>query len=451
MISALPNKRTKDTVDVYVRHAADCKKKNRGRFYRDCDCNKYLYIYRNGMKEERSAKTRSWAEAEKRQTEVLDSWDPVKVQAAHVKASQEKRLVTIEDALRRFIKEMLFVKRSSGTMRQTTAALGDPDAVRTGSWIGRTPRNTNLWKWVGSYNRNKPVAQRLTYLAQLDADILREWRETWVLGDRSAQGYWTRLSVFFNWCVRQRWITENPTHFVTPVKLKKGSRTTVFTDAQYDSIVEATNKYQKFPREYYSDEVARLRVRAFIELMRWTGMAISDVILFKPELIDDGVLMYRRRKNGNLGVVPVPVRVQQLIHQLPAAHDTASGYLFRSTGSIERDVLNWEKRLGRVFEAAGIETVRTEIRERKPHPHMLRDTFAVWYINRDVPLEEVAKMLGHANSKITEECYLPWVQSRQHKMVSRVREILGEGSGTVVNIHNARDQQKKKARAALAV
>ena len=52
----------------------------------------------------------------------------------------------------------------------------------------------------------------------------------------------------------------------------------------------------------------------------------------------------------------------------------------------------------KLFTLAGITEVRNELgKARPPHPHMLRDTFAVWNLRHGVPLHAVSKMLGHGN------------------------------------------------------
>lgn len=64
----------KQSVDVFVRHVKDCPHQFRGRDFRKCACPKYLYIYKDGAASRVSAKTGSWAQAEKKAQEVRDSW-----------------------------------------------------------------------------------------------------------------------------------------------------------------------------------------------------------------------------------------------------------------------------------------------------------------------------------------------------------------------------------------
>jgi len=48
--------------------------------------------------------------------------------------------------------------------------------------------------------------------------------------------------------------------------------------------------------------------------------------------------------------------------------------------------------------------------------HRLRDTFAVYYLSKGMPMEEVSKMLGHENIATTQRHYAPWDKSRQDRV-----------------------------------
>lgn len=68
--------------------------------------------------------------------------------------------------------------------------------------------------------------------------------------------------------------------------------------------------------------------------------------------------------------------------------------------------------------------------------HMFRDTFAVELLLAEVPIEQVAMLLGHSSVKMAEKHYLPWVKARQDQLTSSVRrawlpEILGDEAETV--------------------
>ena len=63
--------------------------------------------------------------------------------------------------------------------------------------------------------------------------------------------------------------------------------------------------------------------------------------------------------------------------------------------------------------AAGIQTVKTEIRDREPHCHMTRDTFVVSQLRMQkkqgiVDLDSIAKAIGDSEATLRKH-YAPWV------------------------------------------
>lgn len=62
----------KDSVEVFVRHIRSCSHQSKGRDFRKCSCPNYLYIYKHGVAAPVSAKTGSWAQAEKDAQTVRD-------------------------------------------------------------------------------------------------------------------------------------------------------------------------------------------------------------------------------------------------------------------------------------------------------------------------------------------------------------------------------------------
>ncbi len=55
------------------------------------------------------------------------------------------------------------------------------------------------------------------------------------------------------------------------------------------------------------------------------------------------------------------------------------------------------------------------------HAHRFRDTFAVDLLLHDVSLENVAELLGHTSTKVTQKSYAPWVAARQARLEEAVR------------------------------
>lgn len=448
MEAPMLKRKTKDTVEVYVRHSGDCKHKSKGRYYGSCDCMKWLYIYRDGAKEERSAKTRSWADAEKQRTEILDSFDPEKVELVRLRKNAERGKVGIDEALTLHIKDLVAAGRAAGTIRSSLIVLGGPRHFGYGGTKSRV-EGGHFTRWLDKFNSRQPESLKIRTIDQITPAVLTDWRTEWPnWADLTKKQNWIRVTFFFNWCVRRGWLPTNPAKSVTKLQVASGSRTTIFSDDEYTRLVDATYLWHPMQSCSPNDQKALpVRMRGLIETMRWTGMSVADALCLTPDMIDsEGVLRYRRIKTGVRAVVPVPAHLVQMLSSLPMEDRSQAGFYLRHKVSLENDVKHWEWRFGLICERAGIITVKTEVRERKPHLHMLRDTFAVYYITSGVPLNEVAKMMGHTGSAITEKCYWPWVQKVETKLVSRVRGILNEQSAPVVSIKAMRRKPALAAR-----
>jgi integrase len=141
-------------------------------------------------------------------------------------------------------------------------------------------------------------------------------------------------------------------------------------------------------------------------------MSLIDGVLFDPKSIDaDGVLRYKRVKTGTLGTVKLPAHVIVLLRNVPLDESNKVEQPFRRQNvSVQSCEHEWRKALQEAFKRAGIQKVQTIAgRERAAHPHMLRDTCAVWYLRHGMGLHGVSKILGHSNATITAKTYLPFV------------------------------------------
>lgn len=418
------------TVSVYARHSADCKHKSKGGYFRNCNCPKWLYIYDGEKDAPRSAKTRSWEEAEKQAQIIRDSFDPVKLELAMLKAERDHEAVTLEKAVQTYYNDLRVSGTTESTINNYARVLGD---------VGRTgPRFQGgaLPRWVIRFNNDQPESKKLRHLSDFTTDILLQWRATWPSeykwNDYTSYQNWLAVKMFFKWCRAQGYIKDDPAKEMRQIKVQDGARTGVFSDEQMERIMTACEQYSDLAD---APVEIQLRVKGFILAMRWGAMAIQDAILLRPENIDqEGVLRYRRvklRGRGKPAEVQLPRFVVTHLKEMPMEAHSLPGYFFRTSESIAVDKNKWSKRLKAIFNIAHIGRIQTDIRNRSPHSHMFRDTFAVWCIMKDVPLQEISKMLGHTNTAITEESYLPWIETRKQKMFGRMKELFGDGPQVV--------------------
>jgi len=232
---------------------------------------------------------------------------------------------------------------------------------------------------------------------------------------------------FFSFCESQGWLADSPARKLKSLPVAKGNRTAIFTDEQYAVILDTVAVYDPENVPEATRKGWQQRITTFIELMRWSGMDLIDAVQWRPESVDkEGVLRYRRQKTKVLATVPLPEHVQTLLRDIPMERDSIGpGQPFRSKDTKPNsDTRKWQNRLNQLFKLTGITEVRTDHRIRKPHPKMLRDTFAVGHLRLGVPLYSVAKMLGHTKTETTERAYLPWVKELEEAHIAVVRKSL---------------------------
>ncbi len=271
------------SVTVFVRHSTNCNDRHRGGSWRKCRCPKPLLIYvGHGSEKNRrvSAKARSWERAEQQAQALRGSWGESKTQAF----ADRKRTAacTTGRGGRVIFADQITRLGDNSTVQNSRSLFGhiNPE-TKTVTRAGR------LFRWVEKYNADRPADRRITYISDRTSTHLTEWRAAWG-GNSEVTNHqrWRRVRGFFNFCKAQGWIDNNPTSGIANVKVAKGNRTAIFTDQQYAQILKAIPLY---PPENVPDVTRtawRRRLMVFTELLRWTGMAPVDTVLFSPSLVD---------------------------------------------------------------------------------------------------------------------------------------------------------------------
>lgn len=409
------------TVRVIVRHSADCKHKKKGTDFRGCDCRKSLLIYDgsgSGKNWRESAHTRSWARAEEAAQRKRDEFDPTKSELAKLRNKKDSEQKSIVEAVAIYLADMVARLGDNGTVSMARSLFGHVDPA-----TNATVKNGHLFDWL---DRLLP-GERPTNIADITPAMLTAWRASWSFdSDLTAANRWTMVKGFFRFCEAQSWIADSPCRKLKAISVKKGNRTAIFTDEQYKKILAAIPQYdpENVPEE--TRKAWQRRLTIFIELMRWSGMAIVDVVLFRPDSVVDGVLRYRRKKSGELATVPLPDHVLKLLKNIPLEKDSIGPEQpFHTNVLFNSDTARWSRRIDEVFRLAGISEMRTGVGNlRPPHPHMFRDSFAVWHLRHGAHLHTVSKMLGHAKTTTTERAYLPWVKELEDAHIADARRAL---------------------------
>jgi integrase len=425
------------TYTVFSRHSADCPNKSEGSYLR-CNCKKWIRAYdprmdptkrqthfldQNGQMKRSPfpAKTRSASDAEKIRQALEDSHDPDKRRAAAaeaklkaLQAEKESQTVTIEQAIARFL-----VAKSSidnivdSTLDRYKALLGNVDPKFEVKNKGK------LLSWLDQQNP-RPVQV---------VDLTRPVVESFI-GSWNFNAQWTKstnftaLNSFFNYCTDHKWTPENPMERMKRPKVDKGNRTGAFSDEQWIAIQEAATKATEVADLAQRQKAQRLLT--FIELLRWSGMALTDATSFSQDLIHDGVLTYKRQKTKKTASTKLPEYVLQLLRTVPPVNGTPEQPFRNHAITLKANKHNWWRQLKDLYKAAGLGKIKTDVGTlRNPGAHTFRDTFAIGLICARVPIVNVAKALGDT-IKMVEDHYMPWMEKMKEVQVEETSRAVAD-------------------------
>lgn len=159
-----------------------------------------------------------------------------------------------------------------------------------------------------------------------------------------------RLRAFYRFANESGWVAEN---FPKKLKNPKVSNppTLPFTKDQMVAILAACPKY--------SGDVQRLR--AFILLLRYSGMRIGDTATCARDRLNGRRLLLYMQKTSEPVFVVLP---QFVVDALDSMTPIRERYFFW-TGEGDRDTVagNWRRTLRKIFKAAGV---------KGGHPHRFR-------------------------------------------------------------------------------
>jgi integrase len=201
------------------------------------------------------------------------------------------------------------------------------------------------------------------------------------------------------YCYEAQWLDRIP---ATPKIKVDVPETLPLTEDEYARLLAVVGDME--------DAERRAEVRALVDLMRWSGLALRDALTLPVSAIQPSPgghyrVIATRAKNGNEVMVPVPAHVGDQINALPRK----GPYIFWDGSS---DIAKtWTKYIfAPMFRAAKITAAGYMV------SHRLRDTFAVDLLSKGVPMEEVSRMLGHTSIKTTERYYAKWSKARQDRL-----------------------------------
>jgi integrase len=286
--------------------------------------------------------------------------------------------------------------------------------------------------------------------------------ESWKLSAVTIQQNISHLRNIFKLAIVKGWITENPAlNCKAPRVVHK--QVEPYTPEQEVRVYDALDHWADNIR--IRDGQWSLRpttLKCLVFVLRDTGLRISDAIRVHPNMVEiqsdgSGVLTikqhkvdYREDPGAYVTVYLLPETVQMLrrvppissrypfMQECPAETDASLTPVERRNRfkeHVRREARLVYAALQVVGKVAGVGEVRA---------HRFRHTLAVTKLttvdaqgNNQWDIQEVARLLGHMNSEITERHYAKWTQSRQHRLQEKTRQQW-EREGKIVPIRPIR-------------
>jgi integrase len=383
--------RTKDS------HSGELDERRKGR--KRCHCVIHASGTLAGKFNRRATGRSTWddARAYVLALEAAGSWDgmiaPAVQEPVQVPAQSPPR-VTIADAITGFL----------GTRKATVAY-------------------STYRKYLTFTNQLRAFADSLGYvmLDQFRAGDIDTFYTTSTLGPRSKAKMLDRLRSFFRFGVHRDLIPKSPVSpdLKPPAGSTKAANKEPFTDEQIADIIKACdgiNDYYgsgKWGNRHGQGVWTGEDLKDFIWTMTYTGLRISDVVLFDMERLHGNDVFLRAKKNGGDVFAYIPDWLRDRLNARARRCGTKP-FLIGGTKRLDTVIDTWRQRIAKAFELA-------DIGKTKATPHRFRHTFARILLQQGVPVADVADLLGD-DERTVREHYARWVPERQARLTKILKD-----------------------------
>lgn len=362
-------------IKVYRRHLKDCPHRSEGRAYRRCQCP-------------------CWGDGLPLiQPETLDTtdWDTAQYKARNLESqigSPEPKSgepITLAYAWDKFLK----LREQDGNAKPTL----------------------DKFKLFRRAMEEFAEANHITLLEQFNPSVLTNFKLTWkTWSPRTARAHIERMHGFFKFCTAQEWIPKDPSISVKPARRIEDPKTMPLDEKQWLELLKACDTY----RQSINGSAGALRVKALVQVMRYSGLAIADAVKLRKSDIDaDGVFHIYRQKTGAPVNNLLPPHILKVLASVPPA--SGKYFFWSGQGDLQTAVKDFQARLADIFELAGIPKLGTHMVS-----HRLRDSYAVSLLLAGRSTEDVAAALGDTVPVVLKH-YSPWIAARQEKLERDIR------------------------------
>lgn len=198
------------------------------------------------------------------------------------------------------------------------------------------------------------------------------------LSDQSRENQRANLSAFFQWMTNEEIIPKNPIAQIKPIKCHQEVKK-AFSDVEIDALRSACKS---------------LKERALIEFLLSTGARVSEVAEMKVQDVNVETLsvhILHGKGDKERITYTTAVGMKHLLAYIHSRKETGDALFYsKNHEPIRTDGIRFI--LNNVAKRAGVSNV---------HPHRFRRTFATNLSKRGMAVQEIQKLMGHANINTT--------------------------------------------------
>jgi site-specific recombinase XerD len=337
-------------ISIIVRHSEGCKYEG-DRFYKRCDCKKWLEYFHSGKQQRVAAKTRSWAIAEEVKRTLEEQFKNGVTAPAVVPASTGR--ATVKEKVALFITGKEGENVSVAVLRKYRYELPRFEAFLS--------KRSNF------------------YPSDITLDDLVEYRATWAdLAKITQQKMQERLRAFLKFACPKDNLFDLLKLKGIRIKAADRPKPQPFTDAELNRLLAQVSVT-------FHDEPRRSRVIALIHLMVSTGLAIVDAVKLEKKNFEGGWLNIIRQKTER------PVRQKlptTLLNELRTVTNGNPRFVFWN-GDIKLSSLTglFQTNLREVMKAANVYT-------HGDLSHRFRDSYVKFLFDNGCSTTQVADAIG---------------------------------------------------------
>lgn len=208
----------------------------------------------------------------------------------------------------------------------------------------------------------------------------------------------TCVSLLLQWSVKNGFISENP---MTRIKLlRQESLPRWLTQEQVKMISGACQRAieQAQVKQLEFSRTIALRQCTITVVLLNTGLRVSELCDLKFSDIKNGVITVRWGKGAKRREVPMNEQARAALEMWLQVRKSDSEYIFVTQGRMTRQLVQFH--LSELGKRLGFRLT----------PHLLRHTFGKRLADKGIPLDRIAKLMGHSDINTTAIYTMPGLE-----------------------------------------